>query len=238
MKNFSKLLIQNALQTIDRIVYPKVCIGCGFDELIPQQIICYECIGKLPETNFYKIINNPIEKIFWGRIPIKQAGALYYFNKDSLIQNLLFELKYRNNKEVGLFFGRCIGLALKESTLYNHIDTLIPLPLHVDKEKMRGYNQAQLICDGIQTILDIPIYNKVVERTNFTNTQTKQNRIARWENMKDVFVCNNSQQLLNKNVLLVDDVITTGSTLEACGQVLINQGIGSLNIATLAYTIL
>ena len=235
---FIKKCIYPLVQSAERLIFPHTCLGCGFDELNPQQILCYECISQLPNTGFFNVMENPVEKIFWGRVPILQAGALLYFVKDSLMQHLLFELKYNYNIQVGYFFGRAMGNALLNAALYNHIDALIPLPLNKEKEKIRGYNQAQIICEGIASIWQKPILNNVVTRIKFTSTQTKQNRIQRWQNMENVFVANSEKvDLTNKHILLIDDVVTTGATLEACGNALIEGGVKSISIATVAYTI-
>lgn len=235
---YVKKSIYQLSQCAERLIFPHTCLGCGYDEINSKDILCYECISQLPKTGFFNVIENPVEKVFWGRLKILQGGALFYFAKGSLMQHLLFELKYKNNIQVGYFFGRSMGNTLLNATLYNHIDALIPLPLNKEKEKIRGYNQAQIICEGIASIWQKPILNNVVSRIKFTSTQTKQNRIQRWQNMENVFVANNeTTDLNNKHILLIDDVITTGATLEACGNALIEAGVKSISIATVAYTI-
>ena len=192
-----------------------------------------QCIAGMPETNFHIHANNPIEKIFWGRLPLVSATAQYYFTKESLIQHLMHELKYKGNKELGLQLGKLIGNDLKQTHRFCHVDALIPLPLFPAKEKRRGYNQATILCEGIAQVLNREVLTDVIVRTKHTETQTKKGRMERWQNMEGKFELLNSHKIEDKHVLLVDDVITTGATLEACGQELITARNIRLSIATL-----
>jgi len=180
--------------------------------------------------------NNPVEKIFWGRLPLVAASSYLYFTKDSLLQHLLHSFKYKGNKDIGFYFGRCMGGNFLRSNRFNHIDALIPLPLHPKKEKKRGYNQATVLCDGIAEIMQIPVLKNAVLRPTATDTQTHKNRIRRWENIEGKFLLANNHLITQKHVLLIDDVVTTGATLEACGHELLKAGGVQLSIATLAYT--
>lgn len=193
------------------------------------------CIAGMPETNFHIYANNPIEKIFWGRLPLASATAQYYFTKESLMQHLMHELKYRGNKELGLQMGRLIGNDLQQTNRFCYVDALIPLPLFPAREKRRGYNQATIICEGIAQVLNVEVLRDVVVRTKHTETQTKKGRMERWKNMEGKFELLNSQRIQDKHVLLVDDVVTTGATLEACGHELIAVNNTRLSIATLCY---
>ena len=144
------------------------------------------------------------------------ASAQYYFTKESLMQHLMHQFKYKNNKDLGLQLGRMMGESLKKSGRFD-VDALIPLPLFPAKEKRRGYNQATVLCDGMAEYMNIPVLNDVIVRPQFTETQTKKGRIERWLNMEGKFILKNSAAIRNKYILLVDDVVTTGATLEACG---------------------
>ncbi len=224
-------------QSLIQLFYPHYCIGCGTDHLGLKQQICSRCNHYLPDTHFFAQAGNPVEKVFYGRIRVEQAAACYYFTKNSLIQELMVQLKYRNNREIGHFLGRMMGYALRSSERFSGVDMLIPLPLNPKKEFQRGYNQAAIICEGISEIWPKPLLTKVVIRKKFTDSQTSQNRIARWQNMDGVFEVTEPEKLQGKHVLLVDDVITTGATLEACGQSLLEIPRCKLSIAAAAYTI-
>lgn len=178
--------------------------------------------------------NNPLEKKFWGRIALTSAMSEFYFSKGSIVQNMIHELKYRGNKKAGKYFGNLMGKSLLNSNRF-HIDVIIPLPLFERKEKMRGYNQSEILCNGIAEIINKPVIKNNVIRKVFTETQTKKKRLERWKNVDGIFHVNNPQQLEGKQILLVDDVITTGATLDACGTEILKLKDVTLYIATLAY---
>jgi len=225
------------VKSILQLVYPHYCIGCGSDHLGLQQQLCSRCTHQLPETGFFQQPNNPVEKAFFGRIRISQAGALYYFTKQSLVQELMVQLKYHQNKHAGLFLGRMMGYTLRSEPRFADVDLLVPLPLNPKKEFKRGYNQAEVICEGIREVWSRPIQTKAIQRQKFTDSQTTQNRLSRWQNMEGVFQVIKPDQLINKHILLVDDVITTGATLEACGQAILSIPNCRLSIAAAAYTL-
>jgi ComF family protein len=229
--------VQSAINDFAHLFFPHNCLNCGSDTLEFDQFLCAQCFEQLPETGFFSKPNNIIENIFSGRINIALAGSAYYFTKDSLLQHLLIELKYRGHKETGLFLGKLTGSQLHQSNRFNEIDIIIPLPLNEKKERKRGYNQAALIAQGIATVLQKPVRDKFVTRSIFTESQTHKDRISRWQNMEGVFSVTNVDALKGKHVLLVDDVITTGATLEACGQAILKIPHTKLSIATVAYTI-
>jgi ComF family protein len=229
--------IENIIQDFSRLLFPHFCIACGCDLKDRDSILCYRCQLDLPFTNFFSLPNNPVEKSFYGRLNLQAAGASFYFTKDSLIQFLLSELKYKQNVSVGFYLGRLMGYQLKLSERFASIDLLIPMPLHPKKQKSRGYNQATIICKGIQSIWNKPIVENAIIRNVFSNSQTLQDRIHRWENMAGIFALKNRSQILQKHLLLVDDVTTTGASLEALGLVLGAEKGVKLSIATAAYTI-
>ncbi len=221
---------------LDRLIYPEVCIGCGFDILAPQQKICFYCLQKLPPTNFFKQANNLVEQMFWGRLPIKAAAALYYFTKHSLLQELLFQLKYYHQPEIGIALGRLLGFELAQTQRFNDIDLIIPLPLHPTRMQKRGYNQAEKICNGIVEEWKRQINLHSFIRSQNTNTQTKEDRLQRRHNLTSAFEVVDNSELQNKHLLLVDDVITTGASLEAAADILFIAQPASISIVTLAYT--
>ena len=251
----------------------------------------------MPVTSFQLTANNPIEKIFWGRVPVQHAMAGYYFARDSCLQQLIHQFKYKGRKDIAAFLGRQLGLQLMQSNWWQNISLIIPVPLNKMKMRHRGYNQAAMLANGIADILGckvvedglaaflgrqlglqlmqsnwwqsisliIPVplnkmkmrhrgYNqaamlangiadilgcKVVEdglaRKAHAVTQTHKTRLERWENVAEVFQLNNKEKVKNSHVLLVDDVLTTGATLEACGHALLDAGDAELSICSLAY---
>ena len=222
-------------ESLLQLVFPHICAGCGSDLLNEESQLCIRCLTALPETNFNLHANNPMEKIFWGRLPLASATAQFYFTKESLIQHLMHQLKYKGNKELGLQLGRLMGSGFKETNRFNGIDALIPLPLYPKKEKRRGFNQATILCDGISEILNIPVFKNTIIRTQHTDTQTKKGRMERWQNIEGKFELLNPGSIENKHILLVDDVVTTGATLEACGSILMQAENLRLSIATLCF---
>ena len=227
--------LQTLISDTIHLFYPHVCTGCGSDLVSVHNLLCLKCIDALPQTNFAKHAANPIEKIFWGRIPLAAAHSEFYFSKENLLQHLIHQLKYKNNQQIGFYMGQCMGKSLLASNRFNKIDTIIPLPLYPDKERKRGYNQATVICNGVSDILNIPVLNNIVIRQKHTETQTKKHRTERWDNVAGSFTITDKNQLKNKNLLLIDDVITTGATLEACGAVMLKIDGVILSIATLAH---
>jgi len=217
------------------LFYPHVCTGCGSDIVEENNLLCLRCIKELPRTGFAPFANNPVEKYFWGRLPLAAAHSEFYFSKEFLIQHLIHELKYKGNTEIGSYLGELMGRSLLTSSRFNSIDALIPLPLYADKERKRGYNQATVICNGMSSVMNVPVLNNHVIRRHATETQTRKHRTERWENVKESFMITNNDALRNKHLLLVDDVVTTGATLEACGHVLLQAQPLKLSIATLAY---
>ncbi len=217
------------------LLFPHVCNGCGSDILNEESLLCMRCLSELPETNFHLHSNNPVEKIFWGRIQLVSATAQYYFSKETRMQHLMHQFKYKGNKDLGRQLGYLMGNDLLQSDRFKNIDALIPLPLFAAKEKRRGYNQAAVLCEGIAEIFEIEILKDVIIRTQHTETQTKKGRVERWQNIEGKFELINPGKIRNKNILLVDDVITTGATLEACGQELIKATDVGLSVATLCF---
>jgi len=219
------------------LFFPHNCEGCGTDTLENDTLLCASCALKLPETGFITEPANPVEKIFYGRINLEAAGAAFYFNKDSLLQHLIKELKYHGNKDAGFYLGKLLGHRLMQTERFNDIDAIVPLPLNPRKEKKRGYNQAAVIAEGMVSLWQKPVLKNSVERRVFTETQTHKDRIARWQTMEGVFAVKDKNSLANKHILLIDDIVTTGATLEACGEKILEIPDAKLSIVTVAYTI-
>lgn len=229
-------LIKSVFDSVSHLLFPHVCNGCGSDLINGQHLICLECHQQLSETGFASLANNPVEKTFWGRLAFVSATSQYYFAKDSLLQQLIHQFKYKDNKELAHYFGAIMGETLKEASRFQQPGALIPLPLFPDKERKRGYNQAALLCEGIAGVLQVPVLYDAVQRVRYTGTQTHKTRMQRWQNVEGVFTVSEKIKDYPQNLLLVDDVITTGATLEACGNAILEDIPGvSLSVATLAY---
>jgi len=229
--------IKNYIDDFLHLFFPHICVGCKTDVLNSDDILCAECINKLPVTGFISMPGNLVEKTFYGRLNIENAGSAFYFNKDGIIQAAIIQLKYKGNLRAGNFLGKLLGLQLSESKRFDDIDAIVPLPLNEKKLFMRGYNQAAVIAKGITSVWHKPVIENAVERISFTDTQTHKNRIARWETMEGVFNVPEPKLLANKHILLVDDVITTGATFESCGAAILKIPGTRLSLASVAYTI-
>ena len=229
-------LLKELRKAFDHFFFPHHCAGCGSDHIHQDALLCSQCFYRLPITDYFNRSDNPVEKTFWGRIPIAAAGSWLYFSKGSGIKQLLHALKYHHRPDIGIQLGRAMGVALKAADRFDHVDALIPLPLFPERERIRGYNQAERIAVGMSEVLHIPVFNDVVKRVRATKTQTKQDRRGRWQNIYNSFAVSQPQAIFQKRLLLIDDIITTGATLEACGQALLEHRPRSLSIATVAYT--
>lgn len=230
--------VRSSAQSLLHLIYPHCCAACGSDALEESQTLCLRCSLSLPFTGFEQHDNNPVEKIFWGRLPLRAACSILYFTKHSPVQALLHQLKYRGQRDLGLALGREMGLVLRQAARFQPIDLLIPLPLHPRRERRRGYNQAGLLCEGMSGPLQAQVITGVVTRNKATATQTHKSRQDRWQNMCGRFSCIRPEAIVHRHVVLVDDVVTTGATLEACGTELLQAGAASLSVVTLAYTLL
>lgn len=215
---------------------PPVCCACATVLVRGEQTLCVNCLMKLPQTNFHRMRDNMIEKSFWGRIRIERATSFFFFVKGNDFQHLLHALKYKGRSDIGVYLGKRFGNELVTHPDFRHFDRIIPVPLHTDKLKKRGYNQSEMIARGMSKAMNIPVDTKTLIRSTFTETQTKKSRIERWENVKSVFAANPDTNLNGCHILLVDDVLTTGATIEGCAQALLDKNPDvKISVATLAY---
>lgn len=207
------------LTLIDALIglfYPSVCAACGNALYKWEHLVCTRCKSFLPKTGYELNEENPLARLFYGKVQLKAVTACFFFSKEGKVQHLIHELKYKGNSEAGVFLGQELGKSIKASPLFQDIDYLIPVPLHPKREKERGYNQSVVIARGVSETTGIPIGEKYLVRSVNTATQTHKTKDERWNNVKDIFEVRQAGQLERKNVLLIDDVLTTGATLEAC----------------------
>lgn len=203
------------------LIYPSICYACGHALYKHEDCICTFCSYHLPKTNYHLDNVNPLSKLFWGRVNIQYASAFYHFDKGSKVQNLIHHLKYKGHKEIGNVLGFIYGKELIKSECYKNIDLIVPVPLHPKKLKKRGYNQSDYFAMGLAKGLDVSWLPNGLSRTSDSLSQTLRSRFDRWQNMNSVFGIRSPQKFDGLNVLIADDVITTGSTLEACAEVLL-----------------
>ena len=202
-----------------------------------ENLICTECFVVIPRTNYHYKEDNPVAQLFWGRCVIEKVAAFSYYNKGSRIGNLIHNLKYKGIREIGHELGRIYGLTLKASGFTKDIDLIIPVPLHPTKERIRGFNQSETISMGIAAATLLPVDVKTLARIMASPTQTKRSRYERWTNVEGIFKVTDSQTIIGKHVLLVDDVITTGSTIESCTNELLKIEGVKVSVVALAFAV-
>jgi len=216
------------------LFFPNSCLGCKEALVKGEEVLCTHCLAELPRTNYHLQETNPIQERLFGRLDVKHAWAFLKFRKSGIVQHLLHQLKYNNHPEVGVRIGMLFGKELCEQGLDKEFDLIVPVPLHNSRQRKRGYNQSAKFAEGLSTSLTIPWDESISIRKKRTTTQTRKSKLDRWENVKDVFGIDVAEKILNKRILLVDDVITTGATLEACGRHLLENNCSSLSIACIA----
>lgn len=221
-------------ESLVNLLFPRVCAACGNILLEGEDSVCTTCRFLLPKTGYENNPDNPLAQMFYGQMPFNAVMAEFFFSKTGKVQHLIHGLKYHHCRENGIFLGQEIGKSLLKAPDYQGIDFIIPIPLHPKKEKLRGYNQSHVISEGIHEIMNVPIAEKSLVRSVFTDTQTKKSREERYQNVKDIFKLKKPEQLQGKHVLLVDDVLTTGATLMSAGKALLHAEGIKISVATVA----
>lgn len=216
------------------LIFPNYCMACAACLVKGENLICTRCMFQMPQTNYHLDEDNPLKNRLRGRIPVRYAMAMFKFSKSGRVQSILHALKYRNEPKLGVMLGNVYGDRMLTAGLRNAFDLIIPVPLHVSRKRKRGYNQSAMFAEGLSQKLSIPCDDNLVERKVRTATQTRKTKLNRWQNVADVFNVRDRDAIQNKNILLVDDVITTGATIEACGNDLIEAGCASMSIACIA----
>ena len=216
------------------LLFPELCQACGESLVASEDLLCLDCRYNLPFTDFHLKPDNMVAQQFWGKIKLEGVYAMCYFAKGGKMQHLMHNFKYKGIQRIGNLLGNIAGEQLLKSPVFNSPDVIIPVPLHKIRLRKRGYNQSMCFAEGLSEKLGIPVDENNLVRVRATETQTHRSRFSRFENMQDVFTLTNHETLRNKHVLLVDDVVTTGSTLEACGIELLKAEGLKLSIATIA----
>lgn len=231
------LPLQELRHGLVHLFYPRLCEGCSRPLLAAEQVLCVSCALELPETNYHHIADNETALRFAGRIPFVHATSLAYFTNDGLLQHLLHGLKYKGKQEIGYYLGRQLGGCLQKAGWASTIDMIIPVPLHKARQAKRGYNQSRLIAEGINETLHIPVSDNILLRVKDTESQTHKSRTERVNNMRDTFQLKQNDILKNKHILLCDDVLTTGATLEASALALMHEESIKISIVTIGIAV-
>ncbi|HYG04289.1 MAG TPA: ComF family protein [Chryseosolibacter sp.] len=216
------------------LFFPRTCAGCDEALVKGETMICTKCIIEMPRANYHLERNNPFYQKLRGRVPLQFVMSFLKFSKSGRVQKILHELKYRNKPALGHKLGSVFGSELARTGYKDMFDIIVPVPLHRIKKANRGYNQSEEFGNGLAEMLEIPCNDDIVQRMSQTSTQTRKSRLGRWENVKDVFALSNVAAVSGKRVLLVDDVVTTGATLEAVCSVLHSHGSAELSVACIA----
>ncbi len=219
------------------LFFPRLCPACHNALLKHEEVLCTLCLFQLPKTGFHLLPDNPLCTMFWGRVPLAHVAACCFFRKGGRVQRLIHLLKYHGRQDIGHYMGRMYGQQLRLSGFYDHTEVIVPVPLHPKKKRKRGYNQSECIACGLAESLQIPIDCKTLIRTTASESQTRKSRYGRWENVKEIFAVSDLKALEHKHILLVDDVLTTGSTIEACAAELLKIKGVKISVATLACVI-
>ncbi|WP_342647044.1 ComF family protein [Mucilaginibacter sp. CSA2-8R] len=218
------------------LLFPRLCQACNGSLLGSEHLLCTNCLFNLPYTGFHLQPDNVVARQFWGKADLQGVYALLYFEKGGHVQHLMHQLKYKNMPAIGNRLGAIAGEQLSQTSTFSNVDAIIPVPLHKSRMRERGYNQSSHFAQGLAQKLNAPVIKHQLIRSVKTSTQTRKNRFERFTNMQQVFAITNPETLKGKHVLLVDDIVTTGSTLEACAQELLKIPGVKLSIAAIAYT--
>lgn len=219
------------------LLFPKLCQCCGEHLVRNEEIICLTCMVDIPLTGFHTVRENSLEKSLWGRCYVERAAAWAFYQRGGKVQTLVHRLKYLGIKDIGLYAGRMYGYQLLDSDFLSGIDAIVPVPLHPSRERRRGFNQAAVICEGISAVTSIPVRTDILSRKVRTPTQTRKSRVERWENVENIFSLHEGSVTEGMHILLVDDVITTGSTIEACVNAIRESADTRVSVVSLAFAV-
>lgn len=226
-----KSTMRNYLKTLSHLFFPCHCVVCGTPLAESEEAICTRCNMDMPRTDYHKIKDNLVERMFWGKIPLERATSYFFYRKGGDFCRVLHRLKYGGQKELGEIMGRFMAAELQSENFFVGIDVIVPVPLHSCKQKVRGYNQSEWIARGISRVSGIPVDASAVMRERNTETQTHKSAYMRWENVGGVFRLHHPEAFVGRHVLIVDDVLTTGSTTTACADAF--RGVEGIRISIL-----
>lgn len=225
------------LPKVTSIIYPALCLNCNCKISSKEQAICLECDHNLPRTNFQNRKENQFLVRFWGRIPVHAASAMYLFNGNESVRKMIHELKYHGKTDIGTRIGKILGKRLTKNANFDDVDMILPVPLHWERQRERGYNQSDSFAEGLADSMVRICHKDNLERKINTISQTKKSVVERIENVANIFEVKNPKLLEGKHILLVDDVVTTGATLEACAEAILKIPDTTVSMATIAITV-
>ncbi len=217
------------------LFFPQLCLICNQSLFKHEDFLCNNCLKDLPRSYFHFIKNNPVDQIFWGRVNVIKATSFLIYNKDNKAKDVLHAIKYKGKKDLASKIGVIFCNELTKVNYFEDVDVVVPVPLHPRKKQKRGYNQSECLAEGMAQSLGVVVKNDILLKVVDNSTQTKKNRFERWQNVEDAYMITDSSSIAGKSILLVDDVVTTGATLEACAKVLLKIPGVKVNIATIAY---
>lgn len=218
------------------LISPRLCVVCHERLALSEEVLCSKCNLHLPRTGFQlDPLENDMAKAFWGQIPVEKVAALFYFEPHAETANLVYDLKYHDQPDIGHVMGRMVAREFEKSGFFDHLDAIVPVPLSPKRQRQRGYNQSELIAGGISEVTGLPIYNKVVKRSTFSESQTRLGRWERNENVEGAFQLADADTIRGKHLLVVDDVVTTGATVTACARELLKAGGVKISILSLGF---
>jgi len=213
---------------------PRLCLGCRAHLVRGERVLCTDCLLSMARTDFHRKRDNTLEQAFWGRCLVERAAAFSVYNRGSRIRKLIHALKYNGRTEIGRMLGELYGNILAESGFMTDIDMIVPVPLHPARQRQRGYNQSDYIAFGLSDASGVAVKKNIIRRAIKTGSQTKRGRYERWENVKSLFFVPDPEVVMGRHILVVDDVITTGSTMEACVNALHEAGEVKVSLVALA----
>ncbi|MBE6288323.1 MAG: ComF family protein [Mediterranea massiliensis] len=222
------------LESLLHLFFPQRCAVCGTLLREGEEAICLHCNIDMPRTGYHLQEGNPVERLFWGKIPIERATSYFHYAKGSDFKQILWKFKYKNHRQLALQMGRLMAAELGNSSFFQEIDVLVPVPLHPHKRRQRGYNQSELLAKGISEVTGIPLDTVSLVRRKYTETQTRKSPYERWENVSGIFYLQHPDKLIGKHLLLIDDVLTTASTITACADALVDIEGVRISVLTLA----
>lgn len=212
-------ILQTWFGSLLHLFFPRCCVVCGEPLVEGEEAICTRCNIDMPRTNYHKVKDNLVERMFWGRIPLERATSYFFYRKGSDFRKILHQFKYGGRKDLGAIMGRFMAAELSRVDFFNGVDVIIPVPLHPGRQRARGYNQSEWIARGVAQVTGIPIDATSVVREKQTDTQTRKSAYERWENVEGIFSLRHPEYFTGKHILIIDDVLTTGATTIACADV-------------------